>query len=125
MCAGALQKQGGGSLVLVVPPVTNTGTNPGGGWNDRTESLDSFVRRLSDELRSTCPRDFRLNAVVPGLIFDAEEGRTPAIPKSMRSRIALDRAGSSIEVASAISFLASRDASYISGSVLRVDGGLV
>lgn len=127
MCGRLLQRKGGGSLVLVIPPVSNTNvprTNPLPGWNEENERLDDFVRRLSDELRSTCPRDFRVNAIVPGVIFDADKGRKPTVPTSLRSRIAMDRAGSSIEVASAVSFLASSDASYISGSVIRVDGGL-
>lgn len=66
----------------------------------------------------------RVNAVQPGFIDTA---MTRKIPDDIRERriadIPLGRAGQVSEVASAIGFLASRDASYVTGAVLEVTGG--
>ncbi|CAM2069832.1 3-oxoacyl-ACP reductase FabG [Sulfidibacter corallicola] len=68
----------------------------------------------------------RVNAVAPGFI---ETPMTAAIPEKVldqiRSKPPLARMGRSEEIASAYAFLASDDASYITGTTLNVDGGLV
>src|SRR5262249_11544167 len=66
----------------------------------------------------------RVNAVAPGFI---ETPRTAGVPNARRDAIAhstpLRRTGLPEEVASAVAFLASEDASYITGVILPVDGG--
>jgi NAD(P)-dependent dehydrogenase (short-subunit alcohol dehydrogenase family) len=74
------------------------------------------------------PRGIRVNAVNPGLIA-VETVRTfldanPDEAAAARECVPLDRVGRAEEVASAIAFLASDDAAYISGVTLAVDGGL-
>ncbi|MEQ1840011.1 MAG: SDR family oxidoreductase, partial [Verrucomicrobiales bacterium] len=72
------------------------------------------------------PRGITVNAIAPGTI------RTPAvtgIPDNpeipfAESRTPLGRLGESDEVAAAVHFLASDDASYITGAILPVDGGI-
>ncbi len=68
----------------------------------------------------------RVNAIAPG--FTATEMIT-AMPDNildgMKARIPLGRLGEPRDIANAYLFLASDDASYISGVVLRVDGGIV
>ncbi len=70
-------------------------------------------------------RNITVNAVAPGFIetamtADLDEKASEALTNG----IALKRLGSGDDVASAVAFLASEDASYITGQVLGVDGGL-
>ena len=71
-------------------------------------------------------RNIRVNAVAPGFIAT---DMTDAIPEknkeAMLIAIPLGRMGLAEDVAKAVSFLASDDASYITGQVLKVDGGMV
>ena len=70
-------------------------------------------------------RGVRANVVVPGLI-DTPLGRaaTRGRPSRGRTRVPLGRQGTAHEVAAAVLFLLSDDASYVTGTTLTVDGGL-
>jgi 3-oxoacyl-[acyl-carrier protein] reductase len=84
--------------------------------------LLAFTRALAAELG---PKGIRVNAVVPGFI---DTDMTAIIPRQIKrqnlDRILMKRFGASEEVASAVVFLASGDASYITGQTIVVDGGL-
>ncbi|MFF5010288.1 SDR family NAD(P)-dependent oxidoreductase [Streptomyces phaeochromogenes] len=82
--------------------------------------LESLVRQLAAEYGPT----LRVNAVVPGPIDTPQWSRTPAeVMKAEAERTVLGRFGRAEEVAAAIAFLASDDASFITGTALPVDGG--
>jgi len=68
----------------------------------------------------------RVNAVAPGFIqTDMTAGMPEKIVKMMGEKVPLKRWGQPEDVANAYTFLASDEASYISGTVLNVDGGVV
>lgn len=76
--------------------------------------------------REVASRNITVNAVAPGFI---ETAMTADLPEELKSKvdtmIPLGRAGKDIEVAKAVAFLASDDASYITGHVLNVNGGML
>lgn len=70
-------------------------------------------------------RGITVNAVAPGFIeTDMTDVLTDDQKKSMMEVISLGRAGKVYDVANAVAFLASDKASYITGQVLGVDGGM-
>ena len=81
-----------------------------------------FTKSLAKEVAR---RNLTVNAVAPGLV---ETDLTRDLPAAAREHLAgavpLGRAGSPEEVAAAVAFLASAEASYITGAVLEVSGGL-
>lgn len=67
-----------------------------------------------------------VNAICPGFIeTEALNSLTPEEVQSARSKIPMRRFGQPAEVAAAVRFLACREASYITGSVLNIDGGIL
>ena len=84
--------------------------------------LIGFSKSLARELSS---RGVRVNVVAPGFIQTAMTDVLPeALKESLNTQIPLARIGEAEEVAHAVAFLASEKASYITGQVLAVDGGM-
>lgn len=87
--------------------------------------LIAMTKSLAVEL---APLDITVNCVAPGWVrtdMTAEALADPATKKSIQQTIPLGRPGDPDEVAAAVVFLASRQASYITGEVLNVNGGSV
>ncbi len=79
---------------------------------------------LTRNLASSLP-NIRVNAIAPGWInTDPVKSMNPDIIKDEKDKIIMNRFGEPLEVASVVCFLASDKASYINGSVIRVDGGI-
>ncbi len=84
--------------------------------------LISFSKSIAKEVAT---RNITVNAVAPGYIAtDIVDGISDEVQAIILSRIAQGRLGSPEEVASLITFLASEEAAYITGEVIRVDGGI-
>ena len=84
--------------------------------------LIGFTKSMARELAT---RNITVNAVAPGLIeTDMTASLTDAARSAMLSQVPMGRAGLVEEIAHAVSFLASDQASYITGQVLQVDGGM-
>lgn len=82
-----------------------------------------MTKSLAKELGS---RNVTANAVAPGFITtDMTEGLPDAVKEQMAKEIPLSRMGRPEDVADAVTFLVSDKASYITGQVLHVDGGMV
>ena len=84
--------------------------------------LVGFTKALAKEFGS---RGITANLVAPGYIeTDMTAGLAPDVIGKTLSLVPLSRMGAPEDVAAAVAFFASEDASYITGQVLRVDGGL-
>lgn len=84
--------------------------------------IDSLTRALAKELAQ---RKVRVNAVAPGLIAtDMSEVVRSLAGDKLKEIIPMKRIGSPEDVANAVAFLASDEASYLTGQIIRVDGGL-
>ncbi len=76
--------------------------------------------------REVASRNITVNAVSPGYIETAmTQELTPELREQMLKFVPLGRVGKDIDIANAVCFLASDDASYITGHVLNVNGGLL
>ncbi len=86
---------------------------------------EALVRALAVEF---APRGVLVNAVAPGFI-EKDKGTHAAAPPLQRqaaaTAIPLGRLGKPAEIAAAVAFLASLEASYVTGQVIHVNGGLV
>ncbi|HKE29634.1 MAG TPA: 3-oxoacyl-ACP reductase family protein [Bryobacteraceae bacterium] len=85
-------------------------------------AINAMTKSLAIEF---APRNIRVNAVAPGVILTDMTTRIRTFAEDeIKTMIPLKRMGEAAEVARAIRFLASPDASYITGQVLNVAGGL-
>jgi 3-oxoacyl-[acyl-carrier protein] reductase len=105
------------SLSAILPPSGQTNYAAAkAGVVALTQSLAKEVARLN----------ITVNALCPGFIeTDTISGMNPDERKQAQSRIPMRRFGKPEEVAAAVRFLACAEASYITGSTLKVDGGIL
>ncbi len=84
--------------------------------------MEGFTRSLAREIAS---RQVTVNCVAPGLIeTDMTDELDERLLNAMIDAVPMGRLGQPDEIAAAVAFLASEDASYITGSVLAVNGGM-
>lgn len=117
-----MMKKKVGRVILLSSVVAESG-NPGQAvYSASKAALIGLTKTLAREYAS---RGITVNAVAPGFI---DTDMTSTLPEEAKASIVaqtpLGRVGTPEEVASAIVFLASDEASYITGQVLRVNGGM-
>lgn len=126
----ALPLMGRGAAIVVTGSIAaNQGTPAFGVYAATKAALRSFVRTWASDLKG---RDIRVNLIAPGVVvtpaYKSELGMTDQDIEAYLADVAvktpLGRAANADEMAKAMSFLASDDASYITGTELVVDGGL-
>ena len=114
----------GGRIVYISSLAFNRGAPDYPAYSMAKGALVGLTRALS---RKLAPRGILVNALAPGFI------ETPMIPhlieargrETLLSSVPLARFGQAREIAGVIAFLLSDDASYITGQVINVDGGMI
>jgi 3-oxoacyl-[acyl-carrier protein] reductase len=115
-------KQKSGSIVIVSSVVGLMGNGGQANYAASKAGLIGLTKSLAREIGS---RSVRVNAVAPGFIqTDMTEKIPEAAKVKMSESIPLGRLGIADDVAAAVLFLASDASSYITGDVLRIDGGM-
>ncbi len=119
----------GGSIIFNTSIVHQKGFEGTGVYSATKGALRSYARVLTSEL---APRNIRVNSIAPGPIetpiYNKMDGMTDEQVQEMGTGFAqgvpLRRFGNSEEIAEAVLFLASEDASYVNGVELEIDGGM-
>jgi 3-oxoacyl-[acyl-carrier protein] reductase len=111
-----------GRIILISSVAALSGSAGQVNYASSKAGLVGFARSLAREIGS---RGITVNVVAPGFI---ETDMTGAVPQARRdevlAQVPLKRFGEAAEVAAAVRWLASPEASYVTGAVVPVDGGL-
>ncbi|HYH99469.1 3-oxoacyl-[acyl-carrier-protein] reductase [Hyalangium sp.] len=117
-----MMKQRGGAIINLTSIVGESGNAGQAAYSASKAGLIGLTKSVAKELAS---RNIRVNAVSPGFIgTDMTAGINDELRKKMLENIPLARLGTPEEVANAVVFLASDSAAYITGEVLKVNGGM-
>ena len=125
-CAKEMVKQKSGVIINIASIVMGQIGKGMAGLSHYSASkggIAALTKTLAVEL---APYNIRVNAIAPGAIDTPMAASTKADPKATEATIAMipmHRMGKAEEIASAVLFLASDDSSYITGSIVVVDGG--
>lgn len=115
-------RSGGGSIINISSMLSEYGQSGQSVYSASKAAVDGLTRSLAQELAA---HQIRVNAIAPGII---ETNLISDLSQEQRSNtlnhIALKRIGNPEEVASVSLFLASQWSSYITGQIIKVDGGV-
>jgi 3-oxoacyl-[acyl-carrier protein] reductase len=109
--------------VINITSVVGMMGNPGQvNYASSKAAIIGFTKSLALEIGS---RNVTVNAIAPGFVQTAmTDAMTPEAKAALESRIAIKRLGTPDDIAHAAVYLASEQASYVTGTVLNVSGGL-
>jgi len=123
LAARGMIKRRWGRVVNITSVVGLTGNKGQSNYAASKAGLIGFTKAVAKELAS---RNVLVNAVAPGYIdTEMTRGIAEEAKQALQAAIPLGRLGQGADVAAAVLFLASDLASYITGQVLVVDGGMV
>jgi 3-oxoacyl-[acyl-carrier protein] reductase len=118
-----MMKQKSGRIVNMASVVGLTGNAGQANYAAAKAGVIGFSKSMAKELAS---RGITVNTVAPGFIeTDMTSVLADQVKEELVSRIPLARLGDAKDVANAVMFLVSDEASYITGQTLNVDGGMV
>jgi 3-oxoacyl-[acyl-carrier protein] reductase len=118
-----MMKKRGGRIINIASIVGMIGNKGQANYSASKAGLIALTKSVAKELGS---RNILVNAVAPGFIeTEMTASMTQEARDALGKQIALERLGSAQDVAAMVAFLASDLASYITGQVFVVDGGLV
>lgn len=120
---GAMLKQRWGRIINISSVFGQTGQAGQANYSASKAGLIGFTMAVAREVAS---RNITVNAVAPGYIETAmTEALSPELKAKVQEMIPLGRPGTDMDVAHAVRFLASEEAGYITGHVLKVNGGML
>ena len=120
--ARPMMKNRGGSIINMSSVVGLTGNAGQSNYSASKAGIIGFTKSYAKELAS---RGIRANVIAPGFITtDMTDALSEKVMDGIKAVTPLGRAGDAQEVADACMFLASDMSSYITGEVIRVDGGM-
>ncbi|CAA0096686.1 3-oxoacyl-[acyl-carrier-protein] reductase FabG [BD1-7 clade bacterium] len=121
-CIKGMTKARWGRIINISSVVGSMGNAGQVNYSATKAGAEGFSRALAAEVGS---RSITVNSVAPGFIDTDMTKELPEDHKAaLLAKIPLGRLGDVEEIAGAVSFLASDDASYISGSTIHVNGGM-
>ena len=115
-------RQKSGRIICIGSVVGQSGNAGQANYAASKAGLIGFAKAVAQEVAS---RNITVNVVAPGLIeTDMTRAITEAAREEWAAKIPLKRLGTPDDIAAAVCFLASHEASYITGQVLAVNGGM-
>jgi 3-oxoacyl-[acyl-carrier protein] reductase len=123
-CIPAMKNCRRGRIINVTSISARTGGGPGSSHYVASKAgLEGLTRSLAKEI---APYGVTVNGVAPGLIYTPihERTNTPESLDKLRQMVPLGRIGAAEETARVVCFLASDAASYITGEIIAVNGGM-
>ena len=112
----------GGSIINIGSVVGISGNAGQSNYSASKAGMIGFTKSFAKELAS---RNIRANVVAPGYTLTDMTGKLDEkVLESIKKETPLGRAGNAEEVSNVVAFLASDLSSYITGEVIRVDGGM-